>query len=291
MLIKLLASDSMGVRSMATYVEAGGYKVFIDPGVALGPRRYGLPPHPIEREARDEAWKRIVEHASNSDIIIVTHYHYDHFNPRSDLEEVYGGKTLYLKDPDNNINPSQIRRSHFLLHRFEELDVAVDINVCEGSTIDLGGLYIEFSPPFRHGPDERLGYVVMVYMEYAGYRFLYTSDVESFIDEDIFSYIVSKDPNLIYMDGPVTYLIGSRFDEAVADICGEGLRRLIGNLDSLYTLVIDHHLLRDRDYRVWLERFLSDVGVNVVSAAEFMGVKINQLEAFRDILYSEYPVD
>ena len=46
MKIKPVASDSMGTRSMATYVETKDVKIFIDPGVALGPSRYGLPPHP-----------------------------------------------------------------------------------------------------------------------------------------------------------------------------------------------------------------------------------------------------
>lgn len=37
-----LASESLGVRSLATFVEAGGLRILIDPGVALGPKRYGL---------------------------------------------------------------------------------------------------------------------------------------------------------------------------------------------------------------------------------------------------------
>lgn len=291
--IRFLAADSLGVRSMATYVEAGGYKVFIDPGVALGPWRYGLPPHPIELNAMNEAWGRIVEYAGKSDIIIITHYHFDHFNPKMDLDRVFGGKVLYMKDPDNNINPSQIRRSHFLLHRLEEEGVEVDINVCDGLEVDLGGLYIRFSKPVKHGHDTRLGYVVMVYFEYGGLGFLYSSDVESYIDEDVAQFIKELDPGLIYMDGPLTYLDESRIPQEVIDYSGFSLAGLVRSLDNVYKLVIDHHLLRDRDYRVWIDKYLFRVreSIDVVSVAEFMGVKINQLEAYRDILYSEYPVD
>ena len=39
-----LAADSLGVRSMATYVEAGRTGLLIDPGATLAPSRYGLPP-------------------------------------------------------------------------------------------------------------------------------------------------------------------------------------------------------------------------------------------------------
>jgi len=49
-----LAADSLGVRSMATYVEAGGLRLLIDPGATLAPRRYGLgpPADPIRSESR-----------------------------------------------------------------------------------------------------------------------------------------------------------------------------------------------------------------------------------------------
>ena len=45
-----LSSDSLGVRSMATYVETKDCKILIDPSAALGPKRYGLPPHQKELE-------------------------------------------------------------------------------------------------------------------------------------------------------------------------------------------------------------------------------------------------
>ena len=290
--VKFLAADSLGVRSMATYVEGGGYKVFIDPGVALGPRRYGLPPHPIEREAMEEAWNRVVDYAEKADIIIITHYHFDHFSPKRDLDRVFSGKVLYMKDPDNNINPSQIRRSHFLLHRFEDEGIDVDINICDGAEVDLGGLYIRFSPPVKHGPDSRLGYVIMVYLEYGGWGFLYSSDVESYIDEDVSRFVREVGPNLIYVDGPLTYLSESKIPREVIDFSGFSLAGLVRDLDSVSKLVIDHHLLRDRDYRGWIDKYLFRVkeSIDVVSVAEYMGVKLNQLEAYRDMLYSEYPV-
>src|SRR5436853_585901 len=39
-----LAAESLGVRSMATYVEAGDLGILIDPGATLAPTRWGLPP-------------------------------------------------------------------------------------------------------------------------------------------------------------------------------------------------------------------------------------------------------
>ncbi|RLG69602.1 MAG: hypothetical protein DRO07_01990, partial [Candidatus Iainarchaeum archaeon] len=72
-----IAFDSMGTRSMCTFVKTRDVKILIDPGVALGPSRYGLPPHPIEIKRREEHWQAIVKYAMQADVLIVTHYHYD----------------------------------------------------------------------------------------------------------------------------------------------------------------------------------------------------------------------
>jgi predicted metallo-beta-lactamase superfamily hydrolase len=81
--VKPLAFDSFGVRSMATFVETDDVAVLIDPGVSLAPIRYGLPPHPIEEHRMNERWADIKAHVARSDVLIVTHYHYDHYDPKS----------------------------------------------------------------------------------------------------------------------------------------------------------------------------------------------------------------
>src|SRR5256885_8843455 len=43
-----LAAESLGVRSMATYVEVGDLGILIDPGATLAPTRWGLPPAEAE---------------------------------------------------------------------------------------------------------------------------------------------------------------------------------------------------------------------------------------------------
>src|SRR2546421_637024 len=46
-----LAAESLGVRSMATYVEAGDLRILIDPGATLPPTRWGLPPAQAEGQS------------------------------------------------------------------------------------------------------------------------------------------------------------------------------------------------------------------------------------------------
>lgn len=53
MKITPLAFESMGVRSMATFIETD-HKILIDPGTSLGAKRFGLPPLKTEFNALHE---------------------------------------------------------------------------------------------------------------------------------------------------------------------------------------------------------------------------------------------
>ena len=63
-----IAFDSFGVRSMATYVETDK-KILIDPGAALGPSRFGLPPSKQELKMLDKLTKEIINYAKKAEIL------------------------------------------------------------------------------------------------------------------------------------------------------------------------------------------------------------------------------
>jgi len=78
----------------------------------------------------------------------------------------------------------------------------------------------------------------------------------------------------------------------------EYTQRSLANLERvirstrLRTLIVDHHLLRDREWRRRLEPLASIVEeheVSLVTAAEFAGKAVDQLEANRDRLYGIEP--
>lgn len=81
MRIELVAFDSMGARSMCTYIETDDVRITIDPAVAVGEMRFNLGPHPKERERMGQLAERITKRAAASDVIVVSHYHYDHHDP------------------------------------------------------------------------------------------------------------------------------------------------------------------------------------------------------------------
>ena len=91
-----IASDSLGVRSMATYIETKDCKIFIDPSAALGPKRYGLPPAQQELEALFKTKLKIAELAEKCEIFIISNYHYDHY-------DYQGAYADYQEDQIQNI--------------------------------------------------------------------------------------------------------------------------------------------------------------------------------------------
>ena len=289
MRVRLLSFDSMGVRSMCTVVETGDAKIMIDPGAALGPRRYGLKPHPIELERLRICKALIAEEAADSDLIVITHYHYDHFPRPSDDIEWLRGKRILLKDPSNMINWSQRRRAAYFLERLRKVEARPE--VADASSVRIGRSRIRFSKPVEHGNDSRLGYVLQVLIADRGEKLLHSSDVEGFVSGEQVRFVRESKPDILICDGPMTYMLGNKFGE-------EDLENSLRNLASLVRagflsdLIIDHHLLRDLEWRARIQPLLDlaeGYGVRVSTAARFMGLEELLLEANRRKLYEEYP--
>lgn len=288
MKLKLLAFDSMGTRSMCTLVEAKDAKIMIDPSAALGPRRYGLSPHPIERRRLEEHKRLIRREAEEADLIVVTHYHYDHFPRPGERLSWFKGKRVLLKDPANMINFSQRMRARMFLEEIRKVEAKPEI--ADSKAIKLGGCEIRFSNPIEHGSNPRLGYVLQVFIRDRGETLIHSSDVEGFVSEAQAKFVLERKPDILICDGPMTYMLGSRFSEADLD---SSLRNLmeIARGRFLQALVIDHHLLRDLEWRdkvSSLIEYVKGLGVEVHTAASYMGLREDLLEANRRKLYEEF---
>ena len=278
--VKPLFSDSMGVRSMATLVDTGGEKIFIDASAALGPSRYGLPPHEMEWEALKNAKEEIRKIAMECNIFVITHYHYDHYDPD---EEFYEGKKIFAKRIDKNINRSQKERGMYFKQLFED---RAEIIYCDSQEYEMNGAIMKFSPPFPHGPEGiRLGYVVMVSLE-AGKKILFASDVQGPVYEGARDYIIEETPDLLIMDGPPSYFLGWRFSQENLRKAEENLMKIMENVDC--QLILDHHLLRDIKYRERMKNLYEIYGERIKTFAEWNGMENNLLEARRKELWEKY---
>ncbi len=291
MKVRILASDSMGVRSLATVVEASGLVIGIDLGASLAPRRYGLPPHEVEWRRLEESRELALEWLRQSHIVVITHYHYDHY--MRDHAEEYYGKTLLVKDPKRNINRSQAIRSYVFLKKMGVAERA-RVESADGRVFRFDeGLVIEFSPPVWHGaPGSRVGRVLMLRVISDEGVVVFTSDVQGPADPEALEILKAWSnprPDLAILGGPPTYFAG--FKVPVKDVRAglEGLLRVIREVRPR-TLVVDHHLLRDINYREHLEEHYKaavEEGVRLLTAAEYMGRPVEQLEARRRELWGE----
>ncbi len=288
MRIRILAAESMGVRSLATVVEAGGVKIFIDPGASLAPRRYGLPPHPVELRRLEEALERIREELLDSDAVVVTHYHYDHYLFRPEDSDLYRGKLLFVKHPTSSINVSQRIRAYRFLKKNRVEEKADNVVYMDSSTAELGGVRLEFSEPVPHGPEgTKLGYVVMAMVEAGGRRLVFTSDVQGPMSRRAVEIIQAWRPSIVVLGGPPTYFEGFKVPVEHVEQGLKSMEELVG-MPGLEELVVDHHLVRDLNYRDRISRVLEKagrLGVRVVTAAEYMGVEEDLLEARRRELW------
>ncbi len=272
-----LAFDSLGTRSMATFVKTD-IKILIDPSAALGPSRYGLPPHPKEVKRLEEHLKIIKKHTKKCDVLIVTHYHYDHHNPN--IPEIFTNKIALVKHPKEKINASQKGRASYFLRLIKPKV----LEYADGKTFEFKNTKIKFSPPVFHGTNSRLGYVIEVCIEYQGEKFLHTSDVEGPAIKEQADFILKEKPDVIFIDGPMTYMLGYRYSVQNYQKALENLKEIAKICE---TLVLDHHLLRDINWRGKIKEI--EKIKHVMSAAEFAGKKEELLEARRKELYETDP--
>ncbi|OGS50722.1 MAG: hypothetical protein A3K65_05705 [Euryarchaeota archaeon RBG_16_68_12] len=282
MRITPLAADSLGARSMATLVETPDVTVLIDPGVRLGPYRYGLPPHEVEEDRQRALWRGIRDAAKTADVLTVSHYHYDHHNP--DAPSIYRGKLAVLKDGDFHINRSQRERAGAFVKALKKYPR--EVQVADGNAMDFGATEVVFSPAVPHGFNDELGYVVMVRIAHGGETFVHTSDVQGPPLKAHLSFILDSAPTVLYADGPMTHMPenypAARTKQSIAN-----LTRILRTTD-VRTVIVDHHALRDREWRERMAPVLKageEHDVRVLSAAEFAGKAVDQLEANRDKLY------
>ncbi|MDI6738014.1 MAG: hypothetical protein QME12_05890 [Nanoarchaeota archaeon] len=282
-----LAADSFGTRSMACFVSTNDVNVLIDPSVSLGPVRYNKPPHAREIKRMNEHWGAIKKYAKKADILVITHYHYDHYNPEYPL--MYKGKIIFLKHPTENINKSQKKRAAYFLKKIKGLPKQIEFS--DGREFKFGKTRIAFSKETFHGTNNKLGYVTEVLVDDGKERFVHTSDIEGPAVQKQLDFILEANPHTLYLDGPLSYMLGFRYSQS-------DLNKSINNLIKIFsktkikTLIVDHHFLRDLK---WKERFekvfkaAEKKKVRVMTAAEYAGQKIEMLEANRNALWKEHP--
>ena len=294
-----VAFESLGVRSMCTYVETPDVKVLLDAGASLCPKRFGLPPHPKEYAALRECRNRMIEIAQKADVVTVSHYHFDHHTPSfadyvnhwstaETADKIYANKIVLAKSYRSNVNPSQRQRGW--MFRKTSGKRASRLESADGRTFRFGETSVTFSDPVCHGEEgSELGWVLMATIEYGEEKVLFAPDVQGPMSNRTATLILEKKPMLAIIGGPPVYLVQYRVSPQRIE---EAMLNLGTVAENVPTTILDHHILRDENWAKTAQPAVdkaSSVGHRVLTAAEYAGRTNSLLEAHRKTLYETEP--
>lgn len=292
-----LADESLGVRSMSVAVEAGHTFILLDAGVSLGPSRYGLPPHPAELEKLVEARRRILSAAKQADIVLVSHFHKDHYTPPDVglyeasspevFSQIYRGKEVFIIDPSAGLTRNQVNRARAFTRALK--GAANIFRLTHDSRVDLGDCKL-VARLYKHGSG-KLGLVLGVYLLVDEEVVVaYLPDVQGPIYRKDAEEIVGMDPRILIIGGPPSYLAAS--GRVSKDSIRQGVENLAYIISSLAPsgtqVYISHHLLRDP---LW-DEILEARGVDRSSFylySDYYHREAELLEAYRRELYAYDP--
>ena len=95
--------------------------------------------------------------------------------------------------------------------------------------------------------------------------------------------------DLAIIGGPPIYLADFRVSR---EMISKAVRNIALLSRHIPTIILDHHILRDRNWRDWLQKVIDDsmrIGHSIVTAAEYIGRENHLLEANRKDLFEAEP--
>ena len=283
-----IADESLGVRSMCIYLETPEATILLDAGVSLGPRRYGLRPHPEEFRVLRKLRDKIIQYSQKADIITISHYHYDHYTPsfrswyewtnEDTYKQIYENKIVLAKHPKNKINYNQSKRAYVFLKNIE--NIVKNLILIDDNEYSVGELRIKGLKPVPHGSEgTKLGFVVIYSITYKDIKLLFAPDVQGPISTNTLNLILSEKPDLLIIGGPPLYLAGQKISLSDVTKGLDNLNTLISKIDKI---IVSHHILRSKDWSEYINR-------KVITYADLLNQEKTLLEAYRDELYNADP--
>lgn len=278
-----LAADSMGVRSMATYVECRGAGILIDPGAALAERRRGLPPHPLETDRLAKALGRVSLYVKTARIVAVTRWDPEHV--RFESPEWMKGKRLLVKNPNLCLSSESRTRAFAFLKAVRNL--CEEIVFADGTAFTAGACGVSFGDFVPAGPaDPREASIPLVVTE-GEESFAFSSAAKGVYPEQTALFLASAKPSVLYLDGPDSNPAERGVRRPATAPLIRRMRRLVSESGSRRVLY-DHHPIRDPEWRRKAEPLFQaalEQAAVLQTAAEYRGEEILDLESRRKSLY------
>ena len=284
MKIKILGSESLGVRGLSCVIETEDRKIIIDPGVALGYQRHNLLPHPFQIAMGSSVRREIVRALEDCTDVVFSHYHGDHIplvnaNPYQlsahKVSPHFQKTRLWCKDL-KNLSPTMAKRSfdlsQVLGRRFTGSEGQTDGLLC-------------FSQSMSHGEaGGSMGTVMMTRVEDTEEVFVHASDIQ-LLDKTPIEQILDWKPHIVLASGPPLYLRHLSLEKQKR---AHEYALLLAR--HVTTLILDHHMLRSEEGIRFLDELSASAGHKIFCAADYMGRRRLPLEAWRQHLYRDMPV-
>jgi len=77
---------------------------------------------------------------------------------------------------------------------------------------------------------------------------VFTSDVEGLSVADQMEFIIQENPDLLILDGPMTYMRGFGYSRESLALSIENINRIIKET-SVKSILVEHHFTRDLKYK------------------------------------------
>lgn len=282
--IKIIGTESLGVRGLCCAIKTNNRKIVIDPGLSLGYIRKGLMPHPVQIGVCEIIRARILKELEDATDIVFSHFHGDHIplpdaNPYQLSIEQVTKFPVDCKIWANYTDVSSIK----MQHRAEALVLGLNCNFNEAIGAVDDSLF--FFPPVPHGEkDSHLGNVTMTKITDGKEVFIHASDIQ-FLEARTIESLIEHHPTTLIASGPPIYLSG--FMKGKYEIAQNNILRLA---KETKTLIIDHHVLRSVEGLNWISELALTPGTNIICAADYMKMEKHMLEAIRIELYDKFPV-
>ncbi len=280
--LEIIGAESLGVRSLCCLISLPDRRIVIDPGVALGYKRHGLLPHPLQVAAGRRVRERILAVLEDATDVVYSHFHGDHVpladaNPyQLSIEALppHFGELQCWSKSDEDLSTVMSKRFRDLAELSAE-----NMQVAEGRSEGP----LSFSRAVPHGAQDNRGTLMMTRIEMSDGVFVHASDIQ-LLDDSTVDKVIGWQPDIVLAAGPPLYL--DRLSDDEIERAWNNAVRLAQDID---VVILEHHLMRSAEGAIWLDKLAGTVGRKVYCAADFMGLPTQFLEAERAQLYEAMP--
>jgi hypothetical protein len=127
------------------------------------------------------------------------------------------------------------------------------VRFAEGKEFEFGRTKLRFTRPIFHGIEfSRVGWVFATVVQYGREKLIHSSDLDGPIVEDYADWIIRENPDILILDGPMTYMFGYLTTRTTVNRAIANAVRILKESD-VKLLIYDHHLPREPKFKRWTQ--------------------------------------